>query len=636
MVDLVVDDEDGQIILILANFRAFHIVITKSQIKMNPMQEQSNADIVASDVASQDNGLNENISLLVNSSSTLSSVTSSFINFWSSENSLPFKSICKALLLAWIYTIIPVYDFWLYTWFKKEFWVAMICISKIEMANNVLPDSPDSIYILAYFGVFVAPISNTILWFLNMEDSYIMANVIQTLPTVWMVSVFAIDCLTTPKSRQQLQALEKLKRDPSFGMSRTTHSNSSNLSSYHQDWGATFAAMGLDDSTIGGRAVSTVGISLNLMEAPNEPESGHSYDINCSHANSSLFSLTLSSSADPGNESISPSMGEPSSKYFHKITINKPFQDLLSIVQSCLHEKYFFFLPRFQQKVYMAQFGGIAPQANRREIWVVLSIYLFLYTGNYISLIFFTMYFRTIQANFSHRFALCLIYILFMSGFRIALKTTGMYLDRYKNKSCSMFFVGEFLGLMFYYIFYRVLFESIHSIPEFLALQALHLVSEWILYVLRATEWYYQTTEYFGEKYFSWALMKPRLSHAYWQQFIALDFGIRCTVFVTTAFGFLLLLTTVQFVPYLGDSNGLHVTLLNYEKTAGFIIFAVVLEFINAFIMHQVYFKKVNLRVRQKLLHCFSLKEFAFMVVTISTVMFINPVFAFTIVHFHH
>ncbi len=119
--------------------------MTKSQTMMDPIHEQSNSDIVPSDVTSQDK-VNESLS--VDSTSTLSSIASSFINFWSSENSLPFKSICKALLLAWIYTIIPVYDFWLYTWFKKEFWVAMICISKIEMANNVLPDSPDSIYIL--------------------------------------------------------------------------------------------------------------------------------------------------------------------------------------------------------------------------------------------------------------------------------------------------------------------------------------------------------------------------------------------------------------------------------------------------------------------------------------------------------
>ena len=51
-----------------------------------------------------------------------------------------------------------------------------------------------------------------------------------------------------------------------------------------------------------------------------------------------------------------------------------------------------------------------------------------------------------------------------------------------------MFFVGEYLCLMFYYTFYRVLFESIPDWGTFFALEACHLFFEWICYPLRASD----------------------------------------------------------------------------------------------------------------------------------------------------
>jgi hypothetical protein len=47
--------------------------------------------------------------------------------------------------------------------------------------------------------------------------------------------------------------------------------------------------------------------------------------------------------------------------------------------------------------------------------------------------------------------------------------------------------------LLFYFTFYRVLFESINSWVTFFACQVLHVCSEWVLYPLRASQLFYNT-----------------------------------------------------------------------------------------------------------------------------------------------
>ncbi len=286
-------------------------------------------------------------------------------------------------------------------------------------------------------------------------------------------------------------------------------------------------------------------------------------------------------------------------------------------------------------------------------------MFLIAYILNYLFLIYFTNYFRQANINITKKLLLFTFYIIICTGFRTILKLCGMYLDRYKNKSCSMYFIGEFLGLMFYYVFYRVLFESIHNIPDFLALQVLHITSEWILYVFRATQWYYNTreslvttlfTHYYYHYYYcsrsccpcccvsqSQEQEQPRTtSYRDWQQFIALDFGIRIVVFIASAIGFLMLLTTIQYVPYLRTTNALSISHTNYLCTIELISLAVGIEVINAMIINYGYFVRHGLHVFEELRNCFALRQFAMIVALLGSVMFINPVFAYTTKEFYH
>ncbi len=75
-----------------------------------------------------------------------------------SYHSRPFQVITRAFLIAWIYAIIPVNNYWIYTLVKSQLWVIIVSATEIEIFSNNLPDTPDSIYIIAYFGIFIAPI----------------------------------------------------------------------------------------------------------------------------------------------------------------------------------------------------------------------------------------------------------------------------------------------------------------------------------------------------------------------------------------------------------------------------------------------------------------------------------------------
>jgi hypothetical protein len=121
---------------------------------------------------------------------------------------------------------------------------------------------------------------------------------------------------------------------------------------------------------------------------------------------------------------------------------------------------------------------------NRRTVWLQTTAFTAVHCGEYTFLCYFTVYFRNNTHTIRQRIYLVIFYIIAITMFRYILKTIGMYCDRYKHGTISLFFIGEVYGLMYYYTFYRVLFESVRSIPEFIIFQVLHLTSEWILYVI--------------------------------------------------------------------------------------------------------------------------------------------------------
>jgi hypothetical protein len=121
-----------------------------------------------------------------------------------------------------------------------------------------------------------------------------------------------------------------------------------------------------------------------------------------------------------------------------------------------------------------------------------------------------------------------------------------------------MFFVAEYIGLMFYYCFYRVLFESINSWSLFLIFQLIHLASEWILYPLRGSQMMLPILNLI-QYYIPFLNFVPEGTDYFdWLNFIALDFGVRLVVMISTAVAVLILVLTIDFCPWIHNSLHQH------------------------------------------------------------------------------
>jgi hypothetical protein len=227
------------------------------------------------------------------------------------------------------------------------------------------------------------------------------------------------------------------------------------------------------------------------------------------------------------------------------------------------------------------------------------------------------------------------LYVIVGTLFRGLLKRLGLLLDRNKIHSASMYFLAEVMCLLFYYTFYRVLFESITSWFLFIAFQLIHLSSEWLLYPFRATETFYLTLQCMTSKItgnkctqvVGSILTTGGLNHRDWQCFIGLDFGLRCIVLMLSGIGISILLITVAYFP--GVENSLQQTPQNLLLTLAFILISTVFEILNAFAMNVFYFKRINLVIRDIVKHSLSNKRFLFVSAILAAVLFINPMAAF-------
>ena len=116
-----------------------------------------------------------------------------------------------------------------------------------------------------------------------------------------------------------------------------------------------------------------------------------------------------------------------------------------------------------------------------------------------------------------------------------AMKVFGLQIDRGKLGTCSMFFVAEFMCTLFYFTFYRMLFEEFVGWEIFVELQVSHFLLEWCIYVIRGTETYYNSMNLIPFESIRGLLMMQGLSLRDWQVFLSLDFSIRILIILFSA-----------------------------------------------------------------------------------------------------
>lgn len=297
-----------------------------------------------------------------------------------------------------------------------------------------------------------------------------------------------------------------------------------------------------------------------------------------------------------------------------------------------------YFLPRYYYQRVMRTLSRGSIYCDRRTQWVFAAIFNILFVFFLIFFVAFTNIFRS-QSMGRLRIFEIVYFFFFIVGssiIRTALKRTGLALDRRKLGTVSMFFVAEYMGLLFYYTFYRVLFESINSWELFFFFQIIHLLSEWMMYPLRGSRMLMQFVASIEFSCLPTGLVEVLPSiipkgtdDQDWVNFIALDFGVRVVVMIASSFGMLLLLITIDYVPWI--DNGLRQTSkAEISQNSTFLLVAVSLEAVNALLMDQWFFRHLQINVMDKVKNCFSNLRFSVLVVLIGTLLFLNPVYAFT------
>ncbi len=278
--------------------------------------------------------------------------------------------------------------------------------------------------------------------------------------------------------------------------------------------------------------------------------------------------------------------------------------------------------------------GKVKRNTNRLWLWFVTTCYIVSVQGFYFFLNFFTIAFRKVPEydNFQ-RIKLFILYIIVCMILKTIIKRIGMYLDCMKENTSSLFFLGEIAGLMFYFTFYRVLFESIVVWWEFLLFQVMHILSEWILYPCRASQYFYQKQKAFIEM-LPWTEKDTQkdkidgLGYEDWLDFICLDFGFRVFIELTSGFSMLFYFLLIDYVPWI--HYGLKQTSPNdVGSTALLIAIALIVELVSAFTMNKYFFIPKNKNIRNIVDNSFRNPKFGFLAFTFCAMELINPLDAF-------
>ena len=285
-----------------------------------------------------------------------------------------------------------------------------------------------------------------------------------------------------------------------------------------------------------------------------------------------------------------------------------------------------YYLPRFVFRRYgipcAKRIAG-----SRWELWMFTTIFSCIVRSYVYAMFYYAEFFR-IHEEWDQLW-LFAVFVIIATFLRVLLKRAGLLLDTRKMGGCSLFFVGEYCALCFYYTYYRVLFESLKEWVVFFTFQVLHLFSEWCLYPLRCHPPFI-TFILSIEKQFPLlkGTMMPSNTDMYdWLHFISLDFGVRIVVMISTGIGMLILLLTLDLCEW--TSSYLKQSGKKITHVSVLIIIAVVLEVLNAAAIG-TFFCKRGIHVSQKVQHCFSDMRYAMFTILFGADLFMNPVYSFS------
>ena len=187
------------------------------------------------------------------------------------------------------------------------------------------------------------------------------------------------------------------------------------------------------------------------------------------------------------------------------------------------------------------------------------------------------------------KFVVYIVYTFACIVFKVLIKRIGLLLDAGKVGGLSIFFLAEFLGVMFYFSFYRMLFEDAVSWELFVGMQLFHFGCEWLMYGLRFTKCLYGWLDASPDSFISLRtlLMLPGLTYYEWQSCLLFEFCTRVYCAIFSAICYCVLLMTTARTPWV-ESALKPVTLTALRVPLLQLLACVFLEAVNAYVMYKI------------------------------------------------
>jgi hypothetical protein len=210
----------------------------------------------------------------------------------------------------------------------------------------------------------------------------------------------------------------------------------------------------------------------------------------------------------------------------------------------------------------------------------------------------------------------------------------GRELDKSKRGGASLYYHAAMMCSLFYFSFYRLLFESVNSYTTFAILQFLHVFVEWWSYVLRPSRpW----LKFFGAltRRAPWCAAccrwdgdqnGPKTRN--WVCYRTTVFAIRALVFLYSSIAFLIFQAFVVFGwnrYYFGEIGDMSQT--DFILFVVFLLISALVEVVNVVAMNMLFFEPNQLHLADftiSLFHHGRPWEFATIVVILTSTLFCN------------
>lgn len=185
---------------------------------------------------------------------------------------------------------------------------------------------------------------------------------------------------------------------------------------------------------------------------------------------------------------------------------------------------------------------------------------------------------------------------------------------------------------LFYFGYYRMLFEEFVTWPVFVFVQVVHFTMEWLIYCFRASELFYQfITEADRSLPAAWrrysnltVFITKGLSHRDWQMFLSVELQLRLVTMAITAPAFAMLLLATARCWWVHSALK-PVSYHQFLDVIGQVALCMVLEVVNCTVMYYSYYRRQHLPMFRYLAHCFQDPQFRVACFLVAAVQFTNP-----------